>query len=64
MRLVSTAEARADSFGQLVARQQARGPDDSALAMHPLGLDRIEPRALARQVAHEDAHALACPLDL
>src|SRR5690242_5807235 len=28
--------------------------DDGPLAVHPLGLDRVEPRALARQAADEE----------
>src|SRR5437879_5390493 len=30
---------------------------DGPLAMHPARLDRVEPRALARQPAHHDPHA-------
>lgn len=66
MRLVSTAEAGTDPLGQLVASQQTRGLDDGALGVHPLGLDRIEPRTLAGQVAHhaKRAHALTLPFYL
>jgi hypothetical protein len=66
MRLVSTAEAGTDPLGQLVASQQTRGLDDGALGVHPLGLDRIEPRTLAGQVAHhaKRAHAPTLPFYL
>ena len=64
MRLVSAVEMLADPVGQLGGRQQPRRLDNGALAVQPLGLDRIEPWALARQVARQDAHALARPFDL
>ena len=59
MRLVNTVKASTDPVSQLVGRQQAGRLNNGALAVHPLGLDRIEPRALARQITHQDAHALA-----
>src|SRR5262249_18014560 len=31
--------------------------DDGPLAMHPLRLDGVQPRALARQLAYQDPHA-------
>src|SRR5579872_3926078 len=48
----------ADALSQFSAGQQARGFEHLALAMEPLGLDRIEPGALARQGADDQAHAV------
>src|SRR3712207_5180759 len=45
------AEGGADAFDELAGRQQAGGLGDVALAVGPLGLDRVEPGGLARQVA-------------
>src|SRR5712691_5769519 len=64
VRLVSTVEMLADPVGQLGGRQQPSRLDNRTLAVQPLGLDRVEPWALARQVAHQDAHTPARPFDL
>ena len=56
---MGTAMVGADAIRHLLSAEQARGLDDGALAVHPLGLDWIEPRTLDRQVAHQDAHAMA-----
>src|SRR5438067_11882921 len=40
----------------LLGAEQPLGLHDGPLAMHPARLDRVEPRALARQLAHHDAH--------
>src|SRR5713226_6477880 len=64
MRLVNTAKVGTDAIGQLGGRQQPRRLDDGPLAVPPLGLDWIEPRALAGQIAHQDPHALAGAFDL
>ena len=64
MGLVNTVEAGTHALGQLVSRQHAGGFDNGALAMQPLGLDGIEPRALAGQVAGQDTHAAALAFDL
>ena len=56
---MGTAMVGADAVRHLLSAEQARGLDDSALGMHPLGLNRIEPRTLDGQVAHQDTHALA-----
>ena len=56
MRLVSALETGTNPIGQLGGRQQPGRLGDSPLAMQPLGLDRIEPGALAGQVAHQETH--------
>src|SRR5262249_33737043 len=63
VRFVRAAEGRADTLDQFGGEQQPRGFDHAALAMHPLGLDRVQPGALARQIAGDDPHAAAAPLD-
>src|SRR5918993_4278836 len=59
-----TVEDSADSLGQLVSREQPLGLYDLALAMDPLGLHIVEPRALDGQKAAYDPHSLAAVLDL
>ena len=59
-----TAMIGAHAVGHLLSAEQAGRLDDGALAMHPLGLNRVEPGTLDRQVADQDAHALALLLDL
>ena len=63
MRFMRTSERGAGPLGDLVGRQEPRRLQHPALAMHPLGLDRIQPRTLARQQAAEDAQALPAALD-
>ena len=64
MILVRTAQSITDAILDLAGGEQASGLDDLALAVDPLGLDRIEPRTLAGKEAGEDAHALTHLLDL
>jgi len=65
---VARYETRTDPFRDLVRCQQSCRFDDPSLAVHPLRLDRIEPRTLARQEADDDPHpclpALDCPVVL
>src|SRR5215217_6398087 len=56
MRLVGAAVGIADAVGERVGGEQAVGFNDPALAVGPGGLDGVEPGALARQVAGDDAH--------
>src|SRR5215213_4893596 len=63
MLIVRTVEDRADPIFQLVSRQQPVGLYDLALAMDPLGLHRVEPRALGGQKAAYDPHSLAAVFD-
>src|SRR5918993_2178983 len=63
MLVVRTVEDRADPMCQLVSRQQPVGLYDLALAMDPLGLHRVEPRALLGQKAAYDPHSLAAVFD-
>src|SRR5215212_6614099 len=58
-----TIEGSADSLAQLVSGEQPLGLYDLALAMDPLGLHRVEPRALLGQKAAYDPHSLAAAFD-
>src|SRR5215216_3573282 len=58
MLVVRTSKRRADSLGQLIGTEQAIGFDHFSLAMNPLGLHRIEPRALLGQQTTDDPHPL------
>src|SRR5687767_9402511 len=58
-----TVKDPADPLGQLVSREQAVGLYNLALAMDPLGLYRVEPRALLRQEAAYDPHPRATFFD-
>src|SRR5829696_1941507 len=62
--VMRTVEDRADPICQLVSRQQPLGLYDLALAMDPLGLHRVEPRALFGQKAAYDPHSAAAVFDL
>src|SRR5918997_5980224 len=57
------AEGSADSLGQLVSGEQPIGLYDLALAMDPLGLHGVEPRALFGQKAAYDPHSFAALFD-
>lgn len=46
MFLVSAAEDTANTIGKLVGSEQSLGLGNLAFAMDPLGLDRVQPRAL------------------
>src|SRR5829696_9016168 len=52
-----TVEDPTDPLGQLVSCEQPVGLDHLALAMDPLGLYRVEPRALLGQKAYDDPHS-------
>src|ERR687889_215170 len=56
MLVVRTSKRRADSLGQLIGAKQTVGFDHFALAMNPLGLHGIEPRALLGQQTTDDPH--------
>src|SRR5215208_1657026 len=58
-----TVEDSADPIRQLVSPQQPVRLDNLALAMNPLGLPRVEPRALLGQKAAYDPHSLAAVFD-
>ena len=58
-----TVEDRAHSLGQLLSREQPVGLYDLTLAMNPLGLYRVEPRALGGQKAVYDPHSRAAAFD-
>jgi hypothetical protein len=59
MRLRVAGEVCAYSSLQFFCGDEPIGFGHRAFAVHPVGLDRIQPRALARQGADDDAHALA-----
>ena len=61
---MGTAIGVADAVSEFADREEAIGFDDASLAMDPGGLNGIEPGALAREVAGDDADALTLPLDL
>src|SRR5215208_5917391 len=54
-----TVEDQAYSLSQLVSCEQSVRLDNLALTMDPLGLHRVEPRALFGQKAAYDPHSLA-----
>src|SRR5215211_1465372 len=56
MLVVRTIEGSTHSSGQLVSREQSIGLYNLALAMNPLGLHRIEPRAFLGQQTTDDPH--------
>src|SRR5215213_6308964 len=62
--VMRTVEDRADPICQLVSREQPLGLYDLALAMHPLRLHRVEPRALFGQKTAYDLHSCAALFDL
>src|SRR5829696_8838326 len=64
MFVVRTGEHSADPICQLVSREQPIGLDHLALGVNPLGLYRIEPRALDGQKAAYDPHSSAASFDL
>src|SRR5947207_2788837 len=64
MSLVRTVKVGTDPLGKLASREQSIGFNDSALAMHPLGLDGIEPGTFRREQKGQDAYAFALLLDL
>src|SRR5439155_26777902 len=64
MRLVGAVVVGADALDELFGGEQAVGLVDLALAVDPLGLYGVQPRALRGQEAGEDAHALARPFHL
>src|SRR5215204_1573047 len=61
MFVVRTAKNRANALGQLVGRQQPLGLYHLALAMDPLRLNRVEPRALLGQKAAYAPHSPFAP---
>src|SRR5215831_16312894 len=61
---MGAAKVRADAVGDLLGVEQAGWLENGTLGVHPLGLNRVEPRALDRQIAGEDAHAVAALLHL
>ena len=61
---MGAAKVSADAVSQFLRAEQAGGFDDCPFAMDPLGLDRVEPWTLDRQIAGQDAHALSALFDL
>src|SRR5437899_677229 len=64
VRLVGAGIVGADALDELLGGEQAVGLVDLALAVGPLGLDSVQPRAFHRQVAGDYAHAHTGPLHL
>src|SRR5215207_2582092 len=63
MLVMRTTEDPTDPVGKLVSAQQTVGLDHLPLAVHPLGLYGVQPRALLRQKAAYDPHPFAALLD-
>src|SRR5215831_9453951 len=61
---MGAAKVRADAVGDLLSAEQAGWLEHGTLAVHPLRLNRVEPRTLDGQIAGEDAHALSALLHL
>ena len=61
--MVVAVKGSVDAVDQLIGGEQAGGLDDAALAVSPLGLDGVQPGALDRQVAIDDADATPAPFD-
>ena len=59
-----TSKVDIDPAFQFSGRKQSIGLDHVLFAMHPLGLDGIEPGTLGWQQAREDANAFAALFDL
>ena len=64
MLVMRTTENPAYPLGKLVSAKHSVGLYHLALAMHPFGLDRVEPRALLGQKAAHDPHPSPALLDL
>ena len=62
MRAQGTGEGSTDPILQFGSRQQPGGLGDTPFAVHSLGFDRVEPGALDRQQAGDEAHP-AFPMD-
>ena len=58
MILTRAGQSSTNALFQLVWRQSSVRFDDAPFAMHPLGFNRVEPRALDRQRTNEDPCAL------
>src|SRR3954466_13723386 len=56
--MVRAIEGKTHPLRQLLSAEQTIGLRDTALAVHPLGFYRVQPRAVSRQVATYDPHAL------
>ena len=63
MLFVSTAEDPANPICELVSAEQPLGLDHLAFGVDPLGLDRVEPRALGGQKARYYPNPMAAGLD-
>src|SRR4051794_11520352 len=63
MRFVGTAVGVGDAVSEFVRGEQGIGFDDASLAVDPGGLDGVEPGALTRQIAGDEADALPALLD-
>jgi hypothetical protein len=64
MSLTVTAIVGADTLFQLVCQQHPSRLGNRPFAVYPLWLDRVQPGALARQAARDEAHALPRALHL
>src|SRR5438270_4666001 len=60
MWFIGTSKVGTDPFSKLLSCQQSIVLNHVAFAMHPFGLNGVEPRALCGQQEGQDAHSLAC----
>ena len=59
MWFIRTAKMGTNTLGQLLSGKQPVGFHHGTLAMNPPGFNRVEPGTFGRQVARQDANALA-----
>src|SRR4051794_36772814 len=64
MGFMGTAVGIGDAVGEFVDGEETIGFDDATFAVDPGGLDGVEPGALDREVAGDDADTMAMLLDL
>src|SRR5579859_4450436 len=64
MRFIRTPKMGTHTLSQLLRRKQSTGFHHGALAMHPLGLNGVEPGTFGRQKARQDTDALALSFHL
>src|SRR5262245_15541315 len=64
MGIMGATKVSTNPVSDLLSAEQPSRLDDGALAMDPLGLNRVEPGTLDRQIARQDPHAVPLLLDL
>src|SRR5260370_16973415 len=64
MRFIGTAKMSTNAFSQKLRGKQPIGFHHSAIAMDPLGFNRVEPGTFGGQETRQDADAFAFSFDL